>query len=206
MGKVLALVALLLIIPACFPAPAPTPAPTDPPVIVAFNASPDQISYGGSSTLLWNVTGATAVQIDQGTGSVALAGTQTVSPTLSSTYTITASNSAGVRNQSVTVTVTSTPSPPPTPPTPTPPPPAGLPVIVVFDISPNVIDRSLGQKATMRWDVNHATHVVIDPGFGAVALSGIRVLAPALGGHTYVLQATNAAGTVTRTQHLDVRP
>lgn len=199
MRKVLALALLLLIIPACFPAPAP--APTAPPVIVAFNASPDQISAGGGSTLLWNVTGGTAVQIDQGIGSVALAGTQSVSPAGTMTYTLTASNSAGTVNQSVTVT--STPSPTPSP---TPPPPPGLPVVVLFDINPNVIDKSLGQKATMRWDVNHATHVVIDPGFGAVSHSGTRILAPALGGHNYTLKATNAAGTVTRTQHLEVKP
>jgi hypothetical protein len=79
-------------------------------------------------------------------------------------------------------------------------------VVVLFDINPNVIDKSLGQKATIRWDVNHATHVVIDPGFGAVPNAGTRVLNPPLGGHTYVLKATNAAGTVTRTQHLEVKP
>jgi hypothetical protein len=159
--------------------------------------------------LLWNVTGATAVQIDQGIGLVALAGTQSVLPAGTMTYTLMASNSAGTVNQSVTVTVTATPAPTPIPapaPTPAPPPPPGLPVVVYFDITPNLIDKSLGQKATMRWDVNHATHVVIEPGFGAVSHSGSRVLAPALGGHTYVLKATNAAGTVTRTQHLEVRP
>ncbi|MBM3173577.1 MAG: hypothetical protein FJZ85_07725 [Chloroflexi bacterium] len=205
MRKVLVVALLLLVIPACFPAPAPAPAPTAPPVVVAFNASPAQILPGTSSTLLWNVTGATAVQIDQGIGSVALAGTQSVSPPGTLTYTLIASNSAGAVNQSVTVTVTAAPSPVPSP-TPPPLPPPGLPVVVLFDISPNVIDKSLGQKATMRWDVNHATHVVIDPGFGSVSHSGTRILAPSLGGHTYVLKATNAAGTVTRTQHLDVRP
>jgi len=201
MKKVLVVALLLLIVPACFPTSTPAPAPVSPPVIVAFNASPNQISAGGTSTLLWNVTGATAVQIDQGIGSVALAGTQSVLPAGTMTYTLMASNSAGTVNQSVTVTVTATPSP-----TPAPPPPSGLPVVVFFDIAPNLIDKSLGQKATMRWDVNHATHVVIEPGFGAVSHAGSRVLAPTLGGHTYTLRATNAAGTVTRTQHLEVRP
>ena len=49
----------------------PTPPPTQPvapPVIVAFSANPTQISAGESATLLWNVTEATTVSIDQGIG------------------------------------------------------------------------------------------------------------------------------------------
>ena len=78
MRKIWLLVAVLLIIPACVPTTAP--APESLPGIVAFNASPDQISSGNSSTLLWNVTSATTVQIDQGIGNVGMAGTQSVAP------------------------------------------------------------------------------------------------------------------------------
>lgn len=218
MRKAWLLVALLLIIPACFPTTAP--APESLPVIIAFKASPDQISSGDSSTLLWNVTGATTVQVDQGIGTVGLAGTQSISPATSTTYTLTASNSIGIVNQSVTISITSTPSPapsptpPPTPsptppptPSPTPPPPPPmLPVVIKFDISPNLIDKSMGQKATLRWNVNHATHVVISPAFGSVPHQGSKLLSPSIGSHTYYLKATNAAGTVNRTQHLTVKP
>lgn len=207
MRKIWLLVALLIIIPACVPTTAPAPASM--PVIVAFNASPGQISSGNSSTLLWNVTGATNVQIDQGIGTVGLAGTQSVSPGTSTTYTLTASNSVGVVNQSITVSVASAPYPSPSPspaPTPSPPPSATLPVVILFDISPNVVDKSMGQKATMRWDVNDAVQVVIQPGFGEVPHQGSRLLQqPAVGIHTYTLRASNGAGTVTRTQTLTVK-
>lgn len=209
MRKVWLLVALLLIIPACMPTTAP--APESLPVIVAFNASPGQISSGNSATLRWNVTGATNVQIDQGIGTVGLAGTQSVAPGTSTTYTLTASNSVGVANQSITVSVTSMPSPAPSPsptPTPTPPPPAGAPpVVILFDISPNVVDKSMGQKATIRWDVNNAVQVVIQPGFGEVQHQGTKIVnPPALGVHTYTLITSNGAGTITRTQTLTVKP
>ena len=58
---------------------------------------------GGSSTLSWSVTGATSVTIDNGIGSVALTGTTVVSPTTDTTYTLTATNSAGSVTESVTV-------------------------------------------------------------------------------------------------------
>jgi len=208
MRKIWLLVALLIIIPACVPTTAP--APESMPVIVAFNASPGQISSGNSSTLLWNVTGATNVQIDQGIGTVGLAGTQSVSPGTSTTYTLTASNSVGIVNQSITVSVASTAAPTPSPsPSPTPAPspsPGNLPIVLLFDISPNVVDKSMGQKATMRWDVKDAVQVVIQPGFGEMPHQGSRLLQqPAVGIHTYTLRASNGAGTVTRIQTLTVK-
>ena len=90
---------------ACSPSSTGT---TSAPVIVAFTASPTEITSGSSATLMWNVTNATSIQIDQGVGSgLAVAGTTSVSPGSTTTYTLTASNSTGSVQQSVTVTVTS---------------------------------------------------------------------------------------------------
>ena len=58
-----------------------------------------------SSNLTWSVTDAVSVTIDNGIGSVDLTGTTTVSPITTTTYTLTASNSAGSVTESVTVTV-----------------------------------------------------------------------------------------------------
>jgi PKD repeat protein len=83
----------------------PATQPVTPPVVVTFSANPTEIKTGESATLLWNVTGATAVAIDQGIGNVAVASSKTVSPTKTTTYTLTATNSAGTNSQSITLTV-----------------------------------------------------------------------------------------------------
>jgi hypothetical protein len=75
------------------------------PIINSFLANPTTITEGESSTLSWSVTDATSVTIDNGIGSVALTGTTAVNPTTSTTYTLTATNSAGSVTGSVTVTV-----------------------------------------------------------------------------------------------------
>jgi Tol biopolymer transport system component len=77
-----------------------------PPVISSFTATPLTVTAGGSSTLAWSVTGATSLSIDQGIGVVT--GTQRiVSPTTTTTYVLTATNSAGSTIREATVTVTS---------------------------------------------------------------------------------------------------
>jgi micrococcal nuclease len=90
------------------PAPIPTPTqPAAPLIIVAFSATPTQISAGESATLQWNVTGATTVNIDHGIGDVPSAGTKLVSPTTTTTYTLTATNVADRATDRVTLAVVS---------------------------------------------------------------------------------------------------
>lgn len=87
--------------------------PPSPPDIVSFTATPASITDGDTSTLAWEVTGATDTSIDQGVGSVAAAsGTIDVSPTTTTTYTLTAMNAGG--NTTAETTVTVTPAPPTT--------------------------------------------------------------------------------------------
>jgi PKD repeat protein len=107
MKKLFVLACLLLItITGCINITQPPAAqPATPPVVVTFSANPTEIKTGESATLLWNVTGATSVTIDQGVGNVAVAGSKTVSPTKTTTYTLTATNSAGTKTESVTLTV-----------------------------------------------------------------------------------------------------
>jgi hypothetical protein len=76
-----------------------------PPVIVNFNVSHTEIKTGESATLSWEVEGVTSVTIDQGIGDVAASGNITVSPTSTTTYTLTATNLAGTETQSLTLTV-----------------------------------------------------------------------------------------------------
>jgi hypothetical protein len=75
------------------------------PTISSFVANPTSMASGGSSTLSWNVIGATSLSIDRGLGPVTGA-SKSVSPTATTTYTLTATNAAGSSNAAATVTVT----------------------------------------------------------------------------------------------------
>lgn len=72
------------------------------PVIAAFTATPSVISAGQGGQLAWSVTGATSLSIN----GTAVSGVSTnVSPTATTSYTLTATNSTGSRQATVTVTV-----------------------------------------------------------------------------------------------------
>lgn len=77
------------------------------PVIANISASPTAIVAGGQTLLQWTVTGdATGnALIDQGVGTVPFSSNTYVSPTTSTTYTISASGPGGSDTDSATVTV-----------------------------------------------------------------------------------------------------
>jgi hypothetical protein len=75
------------------------------PVVTSFTATPYNMKFGASSLLSWATTDATSISINQGIGAVASSGTKSVSPDDTTTYTITATNSAGSDTESITVTV-----------------------------------------------------------------------------------------------------
>lgn len=97
------------------PEPTPTPDPTpeveEAPVVNFFTADPGEIDEGGSATLAWEVTGADSVTIDHGVGAVNNAGVTVVSPSDTTIYTLTATNSAGDVEVSVVVLVNPAVSP-----------------------------------------------------------------------------------------------
>ena len=74
------------------------------PVIASFTATPASINAGQSSTLQWSVQNATSVSISS-IGTVAASGTRSVSPTVTTVYTLTATNAAGSATSTATVTV-----------------------------------------------------------------------------------------------------
>lgn len=106
--------------------PPPPPPPPAPPAAaarptVSLAAEPGTIQRGQSATLRWSSENATALDLQPGVGSVPAQGTRSVSPTESTTYTITARAAGGTADASARVTVTA-PPPLPTPPPPPPPP------------------------------------------------------------------------------------
>ena len=77
-----------------------------PPTIASFTATPPSISTGWSTTLAWSVTGAdTTVSIDQGIGTVPASGSREITPSASTTYSLTATNASGTRSGTVSVGV-----------------------------------------------------------------------------------------------------
>jgi hypothetical protein len=159
---------------------------TQLPAINSFGADPLTIAAGESSTLSWNVVGATTVSIDQGIGNVALSGRRAVMPSATTVYTLTATNAAGtIVTATAQVAVTGAlPSPTPT----------ALPVVNSFTASPPSI--TFGNSATLSWNVSNATSVTIDPGVGTFASSGNALILP-VATTTYTLTASNAAGSTT---------
>jgi hypothetical protein len=76
----------------------------DEPIVLLFFANPSTINQGESSTLTWSVSDATTVTITP-MGTVASSGSTSVSPVVTTVYTLTATNSTGSVTASVTVTV-----------------------------------------------------------------------------------------------------
>jgi len=156
-------------------------APTGPQVLFC-TANPLTITAGQSTVLEWNTTGATSVTIQPGVGTVANSGSVSVSPTASTTYIVTATNSAGSATCSIGVTVN-----------------AGggqtlAPVIVQFAANPTTI--AAGQSSMLSWQVQNATTISISPTLGSVAANGSSGVSPAAT-TTYTLTASNSLGTAT---------
>jgi hypothetical protein len=155
--------------------------------INSFVISPAVINAGDTATLQWNVTEATTVRIDPGIGNVALSGSEAVSPTVTTTYILTASNDE--TSTTATTVLTVNPMSPP-------------PMVDYFNVTPNSIER--GGSATLEWNVTGADSVFIDQ-IGNVPAFGSQLVSPDLT-VTYTLIASNSAGTITATSILDVIP
>jgi peptidoglycan-associated lipoprotein len=99
-------------------APAPPPPPPPPPAspTASISVSPSSIQAGQSASLTWQTSNATDVTID-GIGAVQANGSQSVSPTDSTTYHLVAKGAGGSQEATARLTVTQPPPPPPPPPT-----------------------------------------------------------------------------------------
>lgn len=95
----------------------PIPDPTRPPS-VNFVSSKYEVTENEQFDLLWQVTNATNVEIDQGIGVVIKEGKQSLTIDSTKTYILTATGVGGRTTQRVTVTYRSPVVPPPIPPAP----------------------------------------------------------------------------------------
>jgi peptidoglycan-associated lipoprotein len=92
--------------------PPPPPPPAAPAPTASIAVSPNSIQAGQSASLTWQTSNATDVSID-GIGAVQPNGSQSVSPTDSTTYHLTAKGSGGTQEATARLTVTPAAAPPP---------------------------------------------------------------------------------------------
>ena len=152
-------------------------------------ATPTNIASGEVSTLSWQTENATTVTLS-GIGAVQANASTTVSPTATTTYTLTASNQFGQVSTTATVQVS-----------PGSPGPAALaPRILRFAATPTEILPS--EQASLVWQVENATEVSIT-GIGNVDPTGTSTVSPA-DTTTYTITAKNANGQVSATATVSV--
>lgn len=92
--------------------PAPTAPPPPPPAkpTATLSVSPSSVQRGQSVQLNWNTQNATDVSIDT-LGAVAVSGTRSLTPSDSTTYTLTAKGPGGTVQETARVTITVPPPP-----------------------------------------------------------------------------------------------
>jgi len=147
------------------------------PQVVTFAATPSNITAGQSTKLCWQVNNATSISITPGVGNNLNANDcATVSPTQTTTYTLTATNAAGQFQANTTVTV-------------------GVVQILSFNASP-VTSPAAGSPVTLSWSTSNATQVILigsELPQQTLPVNGSVVVNP-ITNSTYTLTAYGAGG------------
>ncbi|MBI2678991.1 MAG: hypothetical protein HYX28_09440 [Candidatus Koribacter versatilis] len=152
------------------------------PATIAATADKTTVTAGDLATLSWNSTNADTVSVSpdieiEGADRFPLSGNVTVSPSATTTYTFTATNSLGSVQSAVTITVNQVP-----------------PSITLSADKSSILP---GDSATLSWTSEHADTITIDQGVGSVtAPSGTQSVTPGAT-TTYTATATGAGGTAT---------
>ena len=164
------------------------------PTINSFTATPSTINQGNTSKLSWDVTGTPAptLTINKGVGTVT-GNEKDVTPDVTTTYKLTATNSEGSVSEKVTVTVN----------------PGGgggtAPTINSFIATPATI--VVGETTLLSWDVTGTEPITLKISLGVKDVTGLteRLVKPP-STRTYVLTATNSEGEVTKGVEVIVTP
>jgi hypothetical protein len=152
-------------------------------------ATPQNIDPGSSTKLCWQVTGATSIAIQPGVGSNLNANDcATVSPSATTTYTLTATNGTGQIQGNATVNV-------------------GTVKITSFTADP-VTTTAAGNPSVLAWTTENATSVVLiggELGPQTLGVNGTFTVHP-ITNSTYTLTAYGPGGqTVSVTISVFVR-
>lgn len=157
------------------------------PGIANFMVSPLTIRSGESASLSWVVTGATNLQILPGPlATEETTGALTVRPTISTTYTLRATNDDGTKQAKTTVVVDDRP--------------------VIQEFATDTVSINEGQSATLRWNVQFTDELNISPvNSGNLSPQGTLDVTP-IRTTFYTLSATNAHGAITAGLLVEVIP
>jgi serine/threonine-protein kinase len=154
------------------------------PAIVVFSVNPESIQQGQSAQLQWEAKNATAVTINPDIGPVAAKGSQSVTPTENTSFTILVKGEGRTLKKTISISVTAPPKP----------------VIRSFEASSDLIQE--GQSVKLTWATENA-EVSISPEPGHVEPSGSAEMKPDKT-TTYILTAKGPGGTETRPLQITV--
>jgi peptidoglycan/xylan/chitin deacetylase (PgdA/CDA1 family) len=168
---------------------------TTPPAtpILSFSGSPTSITHGQSSTLTWSSSNTTGCTASNGwSGTKATSGTESVSPSATTTYALSCSGAGGNVSQSVTIGVKASTTPPA--PTPT----------LTFSASPASV--TAGQQSTLSWSSTNVTSCTASNGWtGTKSTSGTQAVT-VNATTTYALSCTGASGNISKSVTVTVKP
>lgn len=173
--------------------PPPPPPPTPPPVGtpgLSLTLNPTSVQSGFSALLTWLGTNVSTCTASGGwSGARPTAGSLTVSPTVSTTYTLLCSGGAGqTATRSATLGVT---APPPTP----------KPVVTLIASPSNI---NLGQSSSLTWTSTNATSCTASGSWqGTKTTSGVEAVSPQ-GNATYTIDCTGNGGTTSQSVTVNV--
>ena len=154
---------------------------TIPPPTVTLSVFPNTIIQGEIATLSWTSTFAQTISIDNGLGRVAIAGSMEISPSATTSYTITAAGPGGTASTSVTIEV------------------IPLPTVYITAVPDTIM---VGEFIELTWTTAHADTVIgrqvlADGSESEMQLptSGTSILAPTQT-TTYTVIATGPGGEI----------
>ena len=159
------------------------------PTIASFTSDPSTLSAPGTVKLGWSVSNASTVSIDNGLGAVT-GNSKDVNVSATTTFTLTATGPGGTSTKQTTVTVGS---------------PSVLltsPTITAFRADPETL-TSAGD-VTLTWDVTGADSLSISELGGVSPVDKGSKKTSVTATKTFVLTATNAGGSSTRTVDVTV--
>ena len=158
--------------------------------VITLAASPNPITVGASTTVTWSATNADSCTFEPAgwNNANALSGSQSVSPLVTTIYTIECVGPGGSASKEFTIDVV-TPAP-----------------VITFNASPSVI--ATNGSANLTWSTTHATACTgtSNPaGWNATGITGNVSVSPATT-TTYMLNCSGSGGSSNQTQVINVNP
>ncbi|MFW6324170.1 MAG: DUF6531 domain-containing protein, partial [Desulfovibrionales bacterium] len=140
----------------------------------SLSVEPVSIPENTSAELTWRTENAESVTIDNGIGSVDSSGTLTVSPSGTTTYTLTAEGPGGTATDSALLTIV-----------------APQPTVHLSADKSSILE---GEPVSLTWESENAERAEITPGIGSVPVNGSIEISPSVTTH-YTISVTGPGGT-----------